>query len=190
MILASASPRRKELLLQSGYKFKVIEPDVNENLKADEDPRDYITRISKEKVKSVARELDLNEIIIAADTIVLVEGLILGKPKDSHDAKRMLDILSGNQHSVISGFVIMNTSNNYFHSQTVETKVTFRNIAPDEIEGYIKTGEPFDKAGAYAIQGQGASLVKRIEGSYTNVVGLPLAEIVDILDSIGVDRFY
>lgn len=205
VILASSSPRRREFLKQLALEFGIIVPDVPEAPRRNEAPRAYARRLACEKADAVferlapaALEGDLKELdknlarivakdellVIAADTIVVLGKHILEKPRDDADAKRMLRALSGRVHDVITGVCVLKVEKGVPVKErafTVSTSVRFKKLSPAEIDGYVATGEPRDKAGAYAIQGIGSFLVKSINGSYTNVVGLPVAELVDLL---------
>jgi len=178
LILASASPRRRELLSTLGLDFEVQVPDVDETLLPGESAKQYVERLAKMKAEAVSAT---NSIVIAADTIVVRDDVILGKPKDAEDAQKMLKSLSGRSHEVITGVCVQNTVGCIVFS--VGTIVAFRVLDEKEIVMYVKSGEPLDKAGAYAIQGNAASMVSSIEGSYTNVVGLPLSAIYKTLIS-------
>ncbi len=185
IILASASPRRKELLELIGLQFKVDLGDYKEDINLKLSPHELARALSLEKAKSVAGKYN-NAIIIAADTFVIIRGQILGKPHTEEEAKRMLVLLDGATHSVITGFTILDTDTGKKISRSVETKVTFKKLTEKEIDAYVKTKEPLDKAGAYAIQGLGSILVKRIEGDYFNVIGLPLCPLVECLAEFGI----
>lgn len=175
LTLASASPRRRELLVLLGREFTVAIPEVDETPLHGEQPRAFAERLAAGKAQAVSRE----GTVIAADTIVAQNQTILGKPADAAHAREMLRSLSGSSHEVITGVCIRNATRAKVFS--VETRVVFRVLADSEIENYIATGEPMDKAGAYAIQGGAAHMVRTIEGSYTNVVGLPLCELHEAL---------
>jgi len=185
IILASSSPRRKELLQTVGIEFDIITPFSDESLLVKEIPENYAIRLSREKALSVSQNLDGNELVIGADTIVVVDNEILGKPIDEEDARVMLNKLSGKAHYVLTAFTITKPKDEILHTHVVGTEVVVKTLEPDEIEGYIKTTEPMDKAGAYGIQGVGAFMVKEIKGSYTNVVGLPLVEVIEVLKKLG-----
>jgi septum formation protein len=176
LILASRSPRRAELLKQIIKSFSIIPSNIKENYIEKESPVDYVLRVSREKAESVSRGLEPRNRglwVLAGDTIVVLEGTILGKPEGADDARRMLERLQDRRHEVITGICLLNLKERVCCLETVSTQVWMRRIEPEEIEAYIQTGEPFDKAGGYAIQGQGGRFVRRIEGSYANVVGLP-----------------
>jgi len=184
IVLASASPRRVELLSSAGIEFEVIPGDVSEDILTGETPEDYVERLARAKAEDVARKTD-GRFFIGADTIVLCDGEIMGKPEDSADAERMLNKLSGIPHEVITGFAVYDKERDGVIADTVRTRVYFKQLSDEEIRAYIATGCPFDKAGAYAIQGGAAHMVEKIEGSYTNVVGLPLCEVVETLRRMG-----
>lgn len=187
LILASKSPRRKYLLRQAGIDFDVIPSNFDERSIEMTDPGQYVRSLSAAKAHDVARHYP-GRWIIGADTIVLIDGQILGKPKGKEAARQMLHQLSGQTHQVYTGFTITCTDRTKCFTDAVCTDVTFKKLSPTEIEWYIQTDEPFDKAGAYAIQGLGTFLVKSISGSYTNVVGLPVCEVIEHLIREGVIR--
>ena len=189
LILASSSPRRKELLGQIGLRFEVVPSEGEEKIKDGEDPVEHVLRLAEEKALDVANN-SMDALIIAADTIVLVNGEILGKPAREQEAYQMLLKLSGKEHRVITGFCILNTGNGEAVKESVETTVTFKELTEEEIQGYIKTKEPFDKAGGYAIQGKGSFMIREIKGSYTNVVGLPICEVVEALQRVGEAKLF
>ncbi len=184
IILASASPRRVELLASAGINFEVTPGDVPETILAGETPEEHVLRLSREKAFAVAGKT-AGRFFIGADTIVVCGGEIMGKPEDSEDAERMLRKLSGTAHEVITGFTVFDREEGLNESRAVSTRVYFKKLSGEEIRAYIATGCPFDKAGAYAIQGGAAYMIPKIEGSYTNVVGLPLCEVVEALRKIG-----
>ena len=190
IILASSSPRRKELLQSVGIKFEIIAPLSDESLLHNENSKDYALRLALEKAISVSQNLDGDFLVIGADTIVVVDDEILGKPLNEEDARAMLSKISGREHHVLTAFSITKPKDTILHSQVVDTKVRVKTLEPEEIEGYIKTTEPMDKAGAYGIQGIGAFLVKGVYGSYTNVVGLPLVEVLEALNKLGALRLF
>ncbi len=185
IILASNSPRRRDILRQIGLDFVQRPVDLNEKIKHGESPEDYAGRVSLDKAR-VAAENAGSGVVIAADTIVALDNHILGKPADARDAHRMLTLLSGRMHRVITGLTVMNAATGKTVTRTSSTKVWFRELSADEIAAYIATGEPLDKAGAYGIQEKGALLVSRIDGCYFNVVGLPLALLGQILRDFGI----
>lgn len=184
IILASASPRRSELLESAGIAFEVVPGEIDETPLPGELPADHVQRLSREKVVDVAERTE-GRFFIGADTIVVCDGEIMGKPKDGADAFRMLRKLSGGPHEVITGFTVYDKIRDGFLTAAVVTKVYFKSLSDEEIDTYIATGCPFDKAGAYAIQGGAAYMVRKIDGSYSNVVGLPLCEVVEALQRMG-----
>lgn len=184
IVLASASPRRSELLESAGIAFSVAPADIDEESLPQEDPVDYVLRLAEEKAKATAASVP-GRFFIGADTIVLCDGEIMGKPKDHDDAQRMLKKLSGVRHEVVTGYAVYDKERHGATRDAVRTRVLFKSLRDEEIESYIATGCPFDKAGAYAIQGGAAYMVRSIEGSYTNVVGLPLCEVVEALRVMG-----
>lgn len=184
IILASASPRRVELLKLAGLTFDIIPADIDESPLLQEEPSHHVRRLAAEKALCVA-EGQPDFLVIGADTIVFIDGQILGKPASREDAKEMLAKLSGRTHEVYTGFCIAGIVRNVRVMEVVRTEVLFREITPDEIAWYTGTPEPYDKAGAYAAQGMSASFVREIRGSYTNVIGLPLAEVMEKLKMIG-----
>jgi septum formation protein len=182
IVLASASPRRKELLDAAGIPCEVRPVDVDESLLPGEDVRSYVQRIAGLKAAEAARRWG-SEVVIAADTAVRVGSNVLGKPKNVDDAGRMVRLLAGRAHEVLTGVEIRWPRGS---AALVEsTTVLFRQVSEDEVKAYVESGEPMDKAGAYAIQGLGSRFVTRIEGSYTNVVGLPVAAVDEVLRRIG-----
>ena len=180
LILASKSPRRSELLEQAGITFSVIPSDFDESTVAMSDPGSYVIALAKSKAVDISEKHPASW-VIGADTIVLIDRKILGKPGSKEEARDMLQRLSGKTHQVLTGYCICCKKKNRFFSETIKTDVRFKKLSDAEIEWYIQTDEPFDKAGAYAIQGLGTFLVKRINGSYTNVVGLPVCEVMEFL---------
>jgi septum formation protein len=183
LVLASASPRRRELLAQAGYAFVVRPAHIPEDSLPDEDPIAYVVRLAREKAEAVFRELaDATAVVLGADTTVTLDGQILGKPVDDADAARMLRMLAGRTHRVITGVALATESGTQVAAEV--TAVRFLTLSDEEIRGYVATGEPLDKAGAYAIQGRAARWIPRIEGCYFNVVGLPLALVSTLLESI------
>lgn len=186
IILASQSPRRRELLGQIGLKgFKVVASDVDEYVEDNPAPAQLVETLSLRKARAVRERSDEDDLIIAADTVVVLDGGILGKPADERDAFAMLSALSGNRHRVYTGVTVLQGD----RAQTghEETLVQFRELEPDEISAYIATGEPMDKAGAYGIQGLGSLLVSRLEGDYFNVMGLPLFRLGRMLADFGLE---
>ncbi|HJV36820.1 Maf family nucleotide pyrophosphatase [Geomonas sp.] len=185
IVLASASPRRSELLDSAGVMFRVAPADICEDALPNEEPVDHVLRLAEEKAKASAASGVDGRFFLGADTIVLCDGEIMGKPKDAADAERMLRKLSGVPHEVVTGFAIYDKERDGALREAVRTKVYFKHLRDEEISSYIATGCPFDKAGAYAIQGGAAHMVQKIEGSYTNVVGLPLCEVLEKLRVMG-----
>jgi len=185
LILASNSPRRRYLLAQAGLTFSVIPSDVDERKVAMSDPEVYVRTLAEYKAIDIS-EKHPDSWVIGADTSVLIEQQVLGKPDSKDAARDMLRRLSGKNHQVFTGYCICCKREDRLFSDTVKTDVRFKNLSDPEIEWYIQTGEPFDKAGAYGIQGIGSFLVKSINGSYTNVVGLPVCEVIDFLIKEGV----
>jgi septum formation protein len=176
IILASKSPRRKKLLKQIGLEFKSKSFDVDEKYSQNENPVKLVKKLAQDKLRSAAKKIN-NSIIITADTIVVFDKKILGKPKDEKDAARMLKKLSGNKHYVYTGFAIFNGVTQKLIVDYEKTCVKFRTLSKEEIAGYVATGSPMDKAGAYGIQDDyGAVFVSKISGDYYNVVGLPLSK--------------
>ena len=187
IILASASPRRRELLAQLGYAFEVIPSQAAEDEVAGDSPQQHVMRLSRDKACEVAtRDKITGRWVVGSDTIVLRDEEILGKPQNDEEAARMLRSLAGRSHEVLSGYAVLDRATGEQRLGVVTTKVCFRALTEAEISGYIASREPADKAGAYAIQGLGAFMVSRIEGSYSNVVGLPLCELVQALEALGV----
>jgi|LFRM01.1.fsa_nt_gb septum formation protein len=186
IILASASPRRAFLLKQIGLDFQVIPSSVEEIADSHLEPQEMVLKLAKRKAQAVSREYP-QAIVLGADTVVCCEGRILGKPRDREEAAEMLYFLSGRVHEVVSGVVLQRLIPESVRGEAVTTRVKFRDLTDEEITGYIATGEPLDKAGAYGIQGLGALLVEKIEGCYFNVVGLPLSRLPDLFREFGVD---
>ena len=186
IILASGSPRRKELLARAGYEFSIVVSDADESVPAGLDPEQVARHLARAKASAVAAITDAGHTVIGADTIVVLDGRIFGKPESDEDAFQMLSELSGRAHEVITGVCIVDGSFVDTFSET--TEVVFRSLSDDEIRDYIATGEPADKAGAYGIQGLGGRLVDHIEGDYDNVVGLPVVALVEHLRTRGSDR--
>ena len=186
IILASKSPRRRELLEQMGVRdFRIITPDIDEHMDRDLPPAELVRQISEEKARAVAAQVGPDAVVIAADTVVALDGVVLGKPADKEEAFRMLSLLSGNRHQVYTGLTVLRGEQVF--SQWEETAVTFRPLTAEEIEAYIATGEPMDKAGAYGIQGYGALFIEGISGDYYNVMGLPVCRLGQILGQLGMD---
>jgi len=180
LILASKSPRRKHLLEQAGLKFSVIPSDFDETSVAMSDPASYVRALAEFKALDISHKHP-DSWVIGADTLVLIDNQALGKPGSDDEAREMLKRLSGKRHQVLTGYCICCRAKKQLFSETVKTDVRFKNLRREEIDWYIGTGEPSDKAGAYAIQGLGSFLVRSIKGSYTNVVGLPVCEVMEVL---------
>jgi len=185
IILASASPRRKELLENIGLKFEVEPSDYPEDMRSGLSPAELARSISLEKAKAVASK-HKKAVVIAADTFIVFRGKIMGKPGTEAEARKMLMRLRGKPHSVITGFTILDTDENRVFTKSVETVVYIKNLTSEEVDAYVKSGEPLDKAGAYAIQGLGSIIVERIEGDYFNVIGLPLSALAEGLKDFGI----
>ena len=207
LILASASPRRKQLLEGLGFSVKQVPANIEETQLEGESPVEYVNRLSREKVLAVARRTqsahslegetpqaqprigkDDPRWVIGADTVVVVDGTIFTKPDDDHQAYEMLTQLSGREHEVITGFCIFDILKNKEGLQAVHTRVRFKPLSKKEIEKYVAFGEGNDKAGSYAVQGVGAYMVERLDGSYTNVVGLPLCQVVEMMEEMGAEE--
>jgi septum formation protein len=187
LIIASNSPRRRDLLEQAGLAFEVIPGTVDESAFPVDPPEEHVRLLAEAKADEIAEQYP-ESWVIGADTIVLMDGSVLGKPATPGEARQMLKSLSGKTHRVLTGYCICCNAARRRISETVVTKVAFKRLSETEIDWYLSTDEPFDKAGAYAIQGLGTFLVKRIEGSYTNVVGLPVCEVIEHLIREGVVR--
>ena len=185
IVLASASTRRKELLEKIGLHFTVDPSDYPEDAYVELKPHERAKRVSLEKARAVAARHS-NALIIAADTFIVSEGQVMGKPHSPNEAKRMLKALSGRSHVAITGFTILDTTNGKTLSRVVETRIYMRKLSEREIDRYVSSSEPLDKAGAYAIQGLGSVLINRIEGDYYNVMGLSLNSFAQALKSFGV----
>lgn len=181
LILASQSPRRRELLGLTGLDFTVRVADIDETMDAGKAPFEEVARVSRLKAQAVARKPE--DVVIAADTIVVCEGKVLGKPRNEEDAYRILSLLSGRHHEVMTGMTVLRGEEIITHTEV--TKIHFRELLPAEIRAYIASGEPMDKAGAYGIQGGAALFVDQMEGDYYNVMGLPVCRLAMILRSFG-----
>ncbi len=185
IILASNSPRRRELLAQIGIRdFQILSPDVDEAVEPGLSPARMVEALSLRKAQAAAGRAGADDLIIAADTVVALDGRVLGKPRDQGEAFAMLSALSGREHRVYTGVTVLGGGR--AATEHEETAVAFRALTPEEIRDYIATGEPMDKAGAYGIQGVGALLVQGIRGDYCNVVGLPLFRLGRMLSGFGV----
>lgn len=193
LLLGSASPRRREILATLGLPLRVAAVNVDESTREGEGPPAYLVRVVDAKLRGAAgmREAEGAGAVLVADTAVILDGVALGKPRDEAEARSMIRALSGREHEVWTRFAISEPGlESALHAETVATRVVFRALSEDEISGYAATGEGLDKAGAYAIQGVGAFAVARIEGSWSNVVGLPACEVIAALRATGLlDRF-
>jgi len=187
-ILASASPRRKELLRSAGLKFKIVPASVRENYISGETPRQHVRRLAQNKAELIVAKYP-DAWVLGADTIVVVDEKILGKPKNKTQAKKMLQQLSGRTHRVYTGFTIARGALSIRKTRIIHSAVRFKNITPEEMKWYISCEEPYDKAGGYAAQGKGAYFIKSIHGSYTNVIGLPLCEVLEEFKKVGALNF-
>ena len=184
LILASASPRRREILAGAGFSFEVQPSSVDEEPLAGERAEDYACRVARDKALEVAARVAPDSLVLGADTIVVAGGRMLGKPADAADAARMLQILSGATHQVITGVSVVRAPAEVLAQAHESTSVSFRPLEEDEIADYVASGEPLDKAGAYGIQGLASKFVTRVEGCYFNVVGLPVARVYGLLKSL------
>ena len=188
LILASASPRREELLKTAGLTFRVIPANVNEAGFKKETPQEHVRRLSREKARAVAiRHPDA--LVLGADTIVVIDDMILCKPESKKQAREMLQKLSNRFHTVFTGFTLSSTDAGISKTKVARSCVRFKKMDLEEIDWYINTKEPYDKAGGYAAQGKGAAFIRSISGSYTNVIGLPLAGVLDELKNLKVLRY-
>lgn len=189
LILASASPRRAELLRAAGYVFDIHAVEIDERSKAGESPVEYVQRLAQEKSARAFKELsegDASTLVLGADTAVVIGSEILGKPRDVEDAARMLRLLSGRTHQVMTGICLVNAERSVSHVEISD--VTFARLTEDQIAWYVSSGEGRDKAGGYAIQGLASRFIPRIEGSYSNVVGLPIASIDGLIHRLTTPR--
>ena len=188
IVLASASPRREAILRQIGIDFEIIAPNISEDIDFCMSPETIAEQLSRKKAEDVASRLDGNTLIIAADTVVIKDGKVLGKPADNHAAYEMLKSLGGSWHKVITGFTIIdNSGDNPPKVSHENTEVKMRELTDEDIKSYISSREPFDKAGSYGAQGLGALLVEELRGCYFNVVGLPIARIGKTLSEMGIN---
>lgn len=183
VVLASASPRRSELMALAGIVCDVRPADICEDVLPGEQPAEHVMRLSREKARTVAG-MAPGRYFIGADTVVVLDGRIMGKPADETDAALMLEALSGRTHEVITGITVLDRATDVCVSRSVSTEVLFKPLTEGEIRGYIATGCPMDKAGAYAIQGGAVHFVRSINGSYTNVIGLPMTELYELLQAM------
>ncbi len=184
LILASKSPRRSELLRQIGIEFEVVPAGVNEDFVLGESPQEHVIRLAQNKAEEVSGKYP-ERWVVAADTIVCINDSVLGKPGDQREAMQMLRRLSGQEHWVWTGFAVSYLVKRKDGKGAVQTAVRMKELSPEEMEWYVKTEEPYDKAGGYAIQGIGSFMIESIRGSYTNVVGLPVCELVQMLQRLG-----
>jgi septum formation protein len=187
LILASASPRRKQLLKQIGLEFEVLASNIDEKLNPRLKPLHQVEALSLQKAEATAAMKEAKgALILAADTMVAIGDEILGKPKDEKDAKRMLRKLSGSVHTIVTGFTLLDTTTSKHVTRSVESKVWFKSLSSQEISAYVKTKEPMDKAGAYAIQEIGAIFIEKIEGDFLGAVGLPVYALAKELKKFGI----
>lgn len=186
IILASSSPRRREILTDLEVPFTVDAPHIVEDLLPGESPPGHVRRLAEEKARTVAAGLK-EGIVIGADTVVVLDGTILGKPEDAAGAADMLRTLAGRRHQVFTGVAVIEAASGRMESAVSRSRVTMREMTDDEIAAYVETGEPLDKAGAYAVQGEGRIFVREVEGSLTNVIGLPAETTRSLLGRFGCD---
>ena len=182
LILASGSPRRRELLARMGYAFEICTPDVDEHVAGH--ARDIVYTLAQRKARAAAANYSRG-VIVASDTLVSLDGVPLGKPADAGEARRMLAALSDREHEVFTGVCVLDAASGRCETRSVRTGVTFREITPEEIDAYIATGEPMDKAGAYAIQGGAGKFVQALDGEFENVMGFPVLEVREMLARFG-----
>jgi septum formation protein len=187
VILASSSPRRRELLSRAGVGFEVVAPDVPEQHLPGEPPESFARRVAIAKAEAVARRVggEPRRVVIGADTIVVLDDEVLGKPRDAREARSHLRRLAGRRHRVLTAIAVIDSATLELRAALVESGVEMREASDDEIASYVASGEPLDKAGAYAAQGEGRRFVAKIEGSETNVIGLPLEESLALLRELG-----
>lgn len=186
IVLASKSPRRRQLLEQIGLEFEIRESEYEEDMAAMADPVELVKFLALNKAKAVAQHYS-DAIVIGADTFVIFDNQFIGKPKDKDDARRMLRLLSGQTNNIITGFAVIDTATGRVVNGFDRADVTIRELTDEDIENYIETGEPLDKAGAFGIQGVGAVIVEKVDGDYHNIMGLPLSKIYAILKEFGID---
>ena len=186
LILASGSPRRIELLKEEGFEFDIIKSNYREDMTLPYPPKELAKFLSLGKAKDVAQCVFENAVILGADTFVVFKGKVLGKPTSKEKAIETLTHLSGHTHSVITGFTLFDTKTKDVYQEAVESEISFREITKEEIEAYVATGEPMDKAGSYAIQGGAEDFVEQVTGSRTNIIGLPVDEVIKALNEFGV----
>ena len=180
LILASTSPRRKEILEKAGIPFKIIQPDTDESVFYSDNPKLIVMELAKNKALSVQNKAGFDDLVLGVDTIVLIDGKILGKPLNQKEAKQMMQLLSKKHHTVISGVCLV-SKNGFEKTFTVETDVEFNMLDENEITEYIASDEPYDKAGGYAVQGLASKFIKSINGCYYNVMGLPLLAVYSVI---------
>ena len=183
LILASTSSRRQEILKKANIPFVILPPDINEEAFDKSDPKSMVCELARNKALSVLNKVNDDDIVLGVDTIVYIDNVVLGKPANRADAKKMMQMLSGRKHSVISGVCLIG-KNGFIKNFHVETEVVFNKLDENEIEDYINTDEPYDKAGGYAIQGLASKFISGINGCYYNVMGLPLSEIYSVIKNI------
>jgi septum formation protein len=183
LILASTSSRRQEILKKANIPFVILPPDMNEEAYDKSNPKSMVCELAKNKALSVLNKVNDDDIVLGVDTIVYIDNVVLGKPANRADAKKMMQMLSGRKHSVISGVCLIG-KNGFIKNFHVETEVVFNKLDENEIEDYINTDEPYDKAGGYAIQGLASKFISGINGCYYNVMGLPLSEIYSVIKNI------
>jgi septum formation protein len=189
LVLASGSPRRADLMRAAGYEFEIVVTDVDESIRPGEEPQTYVRRLAAEKSAAAQRKVDGTPegvVILGADTVVVVDGDILGKPRNDDEAAAMLRLLSGQRHMVMTGLSLRQGAHEL--GRVEMTTVHFRALSADDVAWYVASGEGRDKAGAYAIQGLASRFIPRIEGSYSNVVGLPVAAVAELLTSLLASR--
>jgi septum formation protein len=188
-VLASASPRRRDLLAAAGLRFEVVPPEVDERARPGEAPAQLAERLAREKALEVATRLgrEPRRVVLGSDTLVVLEERVLGKPADAEEAVRWLSLLAGRVHRVLTGIAAVESDTLRVRSRHVESRVQMRSADLDEIRAYVATGEPLDKAGAYAIQGRGGRFVRHVEGSASNVIGLPVEETLLLLREAGLE---
>ena len=184
LILASASPRRQELLTAAGLNFQIIPAHVNEAYRKGETPRSHVQRLACDKAAAIAKKYP-ESWVLGADTIVVIDDMILGKPKNKKQARQMMERLSGRFHKVFTGFAVVCKAAQLQKTKIIQTSVQFKKINQQEMEWYVSCSEPYDKAGGYAAQGRGACFIKSLRGSYTNVIGLPVCEVMEELEKLG-----
>ncbi len=189
LVLASASPRRAELLRQAGILFEVVEPGVSEDISGNVDPAQMVVELSKRKALDVSCRFEKG-FVLAADTIVVCRDQVLGKPRDRDNARRMLRMLSGNEHMVFTGLALFDAATGSYETGLSKTRVWMKPLKNEHIDLYVACGEPMDKAGAYGIQGRGALFIDKIEGCYFNVVGLPLSLLFDLFIKMQVPTWF